>query len=210
MPQYYIRERKDLNHEGETLKTYEVRSRGNVNLRQLAQKVGRHYRAISEGELQGIAEQFIEEMLGELADGYSVTLGELGNFSIRIGLTEEAKAEEACEHRRNSRSLCVNGLRFSPGKTFIQELDRKCKLTSEGSGYQSLHRSPYSREERIQLAIDYLKAHPLMRLDDYAALTHLSRTTASTELRAFADDPSIPIRSDGVRSAKVYVLSRHT
>lgn len=206
MPQYYIRERKDLNHEGQTLKTYEVRSKGNSDLKRLAHRVGRHYRSISEGELQGIAEQFVEEMLAELADGYSVTFGELGNFSVRIGLTEEAKEDEEGGQRRNSRSLCVNGLKFSSNKDFIHELNRKCELTSEGRGYLPLHRSPYSREERIRLAVDYLHEHPFMRLDDYVALTRLSRTAASTELCAFADDPDVPILSDGMRSAKVYIL----
>lgn len=207
MPLYYIRERRDLNHEGQTLKTYEVRSEGNIDLRQLAHKVARRYRAISEAELQGIAEQFIEEMKESLAAGCSVTFGELGNFSLRIGLTEKAKEEEKAEpHHRNSRSLCVNGLKFTPNRDYIHQLDRKCKLTSESRGYLPLHDSPFSREERIRKAVDFLQRHPFMRLNDYASLTGISRTAASMELREFNEDPGIPIRSDGYRSSKVYVL----
>lgn len=233
MPNYYIRERRDLNHEGQTLQTYEVRSRGNVNLSELVHQVRRNYRTISEGELLDIAEKFIEEMQAALAEGYSVTFGQLGNFSLRIGLSEEARKLESHEEsiddelndtpqgqtetsiakafdkgkRHNSRSLCVKGLRYAPDKTFIHKLDSRCHLTSEGAGYQSLHYSPYLREERIARAIEFLHTHPFMRLSDYVNLTGLSRTAASTELRELSSDPDVPIRSDGKRAAKVYVLN---
>lgn len=206
MPNYYIRERHDLNREGETIQTYEVRSEGTVDLGNLAHQVHRKYRAISESELEGIAEDFLREMTNYLASGYSVSLGELGNFGIRIGLREDAPTEESS--RRNSRSLCVKGLTFKANKGFIRDVNSKCQLTREGGGVQRLHRSRFNREERIQRAVDFLEKHHVMYLKDYAYLSGLSRTAASQELREFDADPAVPICSKGRGVSKIFVLQQ--
>ena len=210
MLQYYIRERRDLNNEGETIETCEIRSVGCLGLKELSENVHRRFRSISEGELQGIFEEFIDEMVNELSQGYSVTLGDLGNFSLRIGMAESDKVSRNGKKRRpNSLNLCVKGLKYSPGKDLVKRLNEKCKFQSEGGGIQHLHQSPYSREERISRAVDYLQANHLMRLADYVKLTGLSRAVASKELRQFDGDPLVPIQSDGYGAAKVYVLKDH-
>ena len=215
MLEYYIRERRDLNHEGVTIKTPEVRSRGRVDLQTLAGIVHKQFHFIPKAELQGIAEEFIAEMGNLLAEGYSVSLGKLGCFSVRIGEKNdddckdnvvEGDSQEAKPRRRNSRSMKVTKLRFAPNKEFIKGLGAKCKLVSEGPGIRTLQQSPYSREERIQRAVAYLQEHYVMRLNDYVSLTQLSRTTASKELREFHYDRNVPIRSNGSGSGKVWVL----
>lgn len=204
MLEFYTRERNDLNHEGKTSLTYEVRSKGTCDLSRLAYYVHKRYRAISEGELEGIAEDFLTEMINMLADGYSVSLGRLGNFSVKIGLRPDATANESSRH--NSRSLCVKGLKFKTTKGFIRDLNQKCNIVSEGGGVQHLHRSPYTLEERIQRAVAFLEEKHIMRIYDYAYLNKLSRTAASKELRTLDRNPSVPIVSKGSGPSKCFVL----
>ena len=70
-----------------------------------------------------------------------------------------------------------------------------------------LCRSPYTKEERLQLALDFLNdpAHPFMRLDDYATLTGLSKTVASKELVEFRENAETGITTTGRGTSKVYV-----
>ena len=65
--------------------------------------------------------------------------------------------------------------------------------------------SPYSLEERIARALEYIDAHKFMRIEDYARLNNLSRTAASVELKAIIDDPESPCAPEGRGTHKVWV-----
>ena len=71
-----------------------------------------------------------------------------------------------------------------------------------------IRRPKTSLEERLAMALQYIREHGFMRLADYANLTGLSRTGASRELSAFCRDASCPIRSEGVRTHKVFVEAK--
>ena len=63
----------------------------------------------------------------------------------------------------------------------------------------------YTKEQRLQLALEYLDKNSAMRIGDYVQLTGLSRTTATMELKAFRQDPASGIAFVGRGSQKVYV-----
>ena len=62
-----------------------------------------------------------------------------------------------------------------------------------------------SKEQRLQLALEYLDKNGAMHIADYMELTGLSRTTATLELKAFRQDPTSGITFVGRGSNKVYV-----
>ena len=72
-------------------------------------------------------------------------------------------------------------------------------------GISRVHRSPYSKEERLQKALDYLEENKLLKVRQYMELTGLGHTTAAKELRTFSRDGSSGIVSVGRGSAVVYV-----
>ena len=72
-------------------------------------------------------------------------------------------------------------------------------------GIARIRRSPYSKEERLALALDYLDKHGAMRIADYMELTGLARTAATLELQEFRQDMTSGIDFIGRGSAKVYV-----
>ena len=97
----------------------------------------------------------------------------------------------------------LSGVNFKADKELVKQVDRRCTL--ERGGVRRLHRSPYSREERLALAQRYLDEHATMRIADYVALTGLSRTAATQELIAFRQDVSTGITISGRLSHSVYV-----
>ena len=215
MPYYYKREINDLNRTGKRVFRYEIRSEGNVTLRDLAHQIHRRYRALGEGEAEGIINSFLEAISESLADGRSVTLDDFGSFSLGIGLKDEdtmvtTRDDNDPGEEPNARSIGVKAVHFRASKRLISDIDHRCRhnLFREPGGTAHIHRTQLTREERIQLAVKFIEEHNFMRLGDYAALIHISRTMASRDLQDFVRDPAVPITTDGFRSHKIYILGR--
>ena len=100
----------------------------------------------------------------------------------------------------------VNGVSYRADKELIRNTDRKCMLVRGGES--RLKKSPFTQEERIQKAREFLENNLFMRVPDYVRLTGLSRPSATKELRQLALNPSSGIASRGSRSQKYYVLSK--
>ncbi|MBO7137960.1 MAG: DNA-binding protein [Bacteroidaceae bacterium] len=141
-----------------------------------------------------------------MAEGFSVKLDGIGTFNAKLGVRDDKlpDAFEEGETSRNAKSIMVNGVSYRADKELIRNTDRKCMLVRGGES--RLKKSPFTQEERIQKARDFLNAHHFMKVPDYVRLTGLSRTTAAEELRKLARDPSTGITSQGNRSQKVYIL----
>ena len=107
------------------------------------------------------------------------------------------------EAKRNAQSLCVDGVNFKADKELVKQVSIKCKL--ERSHVSRLRKSPYSREERVALAMKFIEENGFMRLTDYVQLTRLSRSTACRELMELCADKSSSINTSGRRTHKVYV-----
>ena len=87
----------------------------------------------------------------------------------------------------------------------VKDIARRCTLHK---GYDSPNnRSPYTREERLRMAHNYIAEHHFMRVRDYEAMTFLPHSTAANELRDFCIQPT-GITSEGRGNTKVYVKRR--
>ncbi|MDD4822843.1 MAG: DNA-binding protein, partial [Bacteroidales bacterium] len=101
--------------------------------------------------------------------------------------------------------LQVTGINYRADKHLISDTDSHCHLTR--GEVRKLCRSPYTKEERLQLALDFLNdpTHPFLRLDDYATLTGLSKPVASKELIEFRENTETGITTAGRGTSKVYL-----
>ena len=212
MPKYFKREIADLNGTGERQYRYEMRSEGAVGTKYLAEQMHHHFRMWGEGELVGLINGLVQTIAETLSDGYTVTLDGMGSFSLRLGLDEysESTPQAYRTGEPNARRIEVTDVKFKSQRRYIARVDRLCKgrLHRDIIGLSELRRPKNTREERVQLALQYIREHGFMRLIDYVNLTGVSRTTASRELQAICKDVAIPITSQGLRSHKVYVEKR--
>ena len=146
------------------------------------------------------------ETLAELMGmGYTVSIDGIGTFKATVGLKrfKEMDSIEGEAPKRNAQSLCVDGVNIKADKQLVKQVSMKCKL--ERSHVSRLRKSPYTREERLVLALKHIEENGLMRLADYAQLTGLSRTTACRELKELCSDKNNGIDTDGRGAHKVYV-----
>lgn len=207
MAKYIKQEMIDLNGSGEQKVFYRIKTRQNLNAKQFIDKLIHPGSGLSEGNVMHVLTAMAEELAYYMGQGYSVTIDGVGTFKPTIGVAKDKEMDDLDGNtpKRNARSLVVNGVNFRASKELIRETGRHCNL--EKGGTSRLRRSPYTKEERLALARTYLAEHHLMRVADYAELTGLSRTRATTELQEFRRDANSGITFTGGGSSKVYVLS---
>ena len=205
MAKYIKQEMTDLSGKGEEKVYYRLQTERNIDFKALAEYVGRHNGMMSKGLVINVMEHVVDAMAELLGEGHSVTIDGLGTFRASIGLEKDKEMDtfDGDETKRNARSLHLTGINYRADKVLIREANRHCKL--ERAGESRLHHSPYTKEERLKLALQYLEEHGAMRVAEYMELTGLSRTKATLELKEFRQDLSSGITFIGRGSSKVYV-----
>lgn len=205
MAKYIKQEMPDIRQTGEKKIYYRLKTERNIDSDEFIQSLSQTFNGMSEGDIMRVliaAADHLGELLGK---GYSVTLKDIGTFRATIGLEEDKEPDtlDGQESKRNAQSLRLKGVNYRADKKLIKTARANCKLKREGT--HRLHRSPYAKEERLALAVKYLKEHGAMKVADYIGITGLSRTAATMELKEFRQDPASGIDFIGRGSAKVYV-----
>lgn len=184
MAKYIKQELPDLQRTGEKKAYYRLKTTRKIGFQEFIDYVCNHDSGIGRGEVLRVLIRATDAMAELLAEGYSVSIDELGLFKATIGLEADKEMDDldGKAPKRNARSLCLNGVNFSPDKRLIIKASRRCQL--KRAGVNRVHRSPFSKEERLQMALDYLDKFGVIRVKDYMELVDLSHTTAAEELRA--------------------------
>ena len=205
MAKYIKQEVPDMKKTGEQKVFYRMKVERNIDFQEFIQKLCSRHTGISRGEALRVLVSASETLADLLGEGYSVTLDDWGTFKATIGLEEGKKMDtlDGNETKRNAQSLHLNGVKFQADKKLVRNARRRCKL--ERAGVVRVNRSPYTKEERLQKALDYLEENKVLKVSQYMELTGLAHTTAANELRAFSRDASSGIISVGSRPAVVYV-----
>ena len=205
MARYIKQEVPDMQKTGEQKVFYRLKTERNVDFQEFVERMCSHHSGISRGDALRVMVSASETLAELLAEGCSVSLVDWGTFKATIGLEEgkEMDTIDGEEPKRNARSLCLNGVSFQADKELVWNARRRCKL--ERAGIARVHRSPFTKEERLQRALDYLEKYKVMKVRHYMELTGQAHTTAACELRAFSRDASSGIVSVGRAPAVVYV-----
>lgn len=206
MARYIKQEMPDLQGTGEAKCYYRLEKRQNLSTKEFLKRAGAHG-ILDDGILKHALSKIAEQLVEELAEGNTVTLDGIGTFQATLGVKKNKEMDtiDGDETKRNAKSIEVKNVRYVSDKDLVSDVNRRCELSR--AGIRRVNNSPYTKEQRLKLAQDYLAdpSHPFMRVADYAELTDLPRSSATKELRTFAEDPSNGIDTSGRRTAKVYV-----
>lgn len=204
MAEYIKREMPDMDGSGERKCYYKVRTYSNLCSKDFVERLCYPGSGLNQGDVAKVLRRMVDEMKRWLADGYTVTIDELGTFSLSIGVMDDKEVEdfEGNGKKVTAKRIGVRGVNFRPDKQMVRDISLSCKLHK---GYVSPNnRSPYTREERLKMAQDYIAEHHFMRVRDYEVMTKLPHSTAANELRDFCIQPT-GITSEGRGNTKVYV-----
>lgn len=205
MAKYIKQELPDLRRTGEKKAYYRLKTEQKIDFHQFIDRISSHNSGISRGEAFRVLMHATDTLAELLAEGYSVTIDDMGTFKATVGLVEDKEMDsfEEGSPKLNARSLKIDGVSFQADKKLIVNVDKRCDLKRAGTS--RLCRSPFTREERLQKAQEYLKSHGAMKVKNYMELTGLSHTVAAKELRGFEHDAVSGITSIGRLAGKVYV-----
>lgn len=205
MAKYIKQEMPDLRQTGEKKVYYRLKTERNIDSKEFILSLHSTFSGMSEADITRVIIATAGHLGKLLGQGYSVTLDGIGTFKATIGLEEEKEPDtlDGTEPKRNAQSLQLKGVNFRADKQLIKTASSNCKLKREGTA--RIHRSPYSKEERLALALKYLEKHGAMKVSDYVNLTGLSQTAARMELKEFRQNPNSGIDFIGRGSVKVYV-----
>ena len=206
MAKYIKQEMPDLSGKGEEKVYYRMKTEGNISFKDFAKEVNRYHSIMNRALVENVMTNAMDVLARLLGKGYSVSLDGLGTFKATLGLKPDKEMDTFDEDdtKRNARSLQLTNVNFKADKVLIREANKHCKLEREGES--RLRRSPFSKEERLKMAQDYLEKHGAMKVIDYVKMTGLSHTKATLELKEFRQDASTGIDTIGRRSTLVYVL----
>ena len=206
MARYIKQEMPDLQGTGKTKCYYRLEKRRNLSTDEFLERAGAHG-ILDKGILEHALSKITEQLVEELADGYTVTLDGIGTFQATLGVKKDKEMDtiDGDEVKRNAKSIEVKNVRYVSDKEMVKGVNKRCELSR--AGVSRVNRSPYTKKQRLKLAQGYLSdtSHPFMRVADYVELTGLPRSTATKELRMFAEDHSTGIDTSGRGTAKVYV-----
>ena len=205
MARYIKKEIADLNGTGKTQAYYTIQTWRKMSHDEFIDKCAFAGSGVTRAMMDAVLATLADQLPRLLGMGYSVSLDGLGTFHAKLGLKKdkEQDAFEEGEQKRNAQSIAVSGIRFRASKELIRKTDRECDL--ERGEDCRLRTSQYSLEERMALAKEYVTQRPFMRVKDYAALTGLSQSKASIELRQLAQRPDAGFKAQGRGTHMVYV-----
>ena len=205
MAKYIKQELPDLQQTGEQKVYYRLKTSRNIDTHEFVRSLSCSFNGMKEGDIIRVLMATADHLGELLGEGYSVTLDGIGNFKVTIGLEENKELDtlDGNETKRNARSLQLKGVNYRADKELIKKASQHCKLEREGIA--RIHRSPYTKEERLKLALEHLEKYGAMKVANYMELTGLSRTAATLELQEFRRDTTSGIDFIGRGSAKVYV-----
>ncbi len=203
MAKYIVQEINDLNKTGKKQAYARVDLARNISFEELMEICSKANGAIPKSSVAAVMRMLTERMAMYMGLGYSVTLDGLGTFHAKLGAKKDVDSEELDKYNRKPSDLCVTGIHFRANKELISETNERCTL--ERSGTREIKRTPYSKEERLQLALGFIEKNRVLHVMDYVALTQLPKSTATKELNLFSEDPSSGIVSQGKHSHKIYV-----
>ena len=205
MARYIKQELPDLRKTGEKKAYYRLKTEQKIDFHQFIDRISSHNSGISRGEAFRVLMHATDTLAELLAEGYSVTIDDIGTFKATVGLVEDKEMDsfEEGTPKLNARSLKIDGVSFQADKKLIVNVDKRCDL--KRAGVSRLCRSPFNKEERLQKALEFLKSHGAMKVKHYMELTGLSHTVAAKELREFENDATSGITSIGRLAGKVYV-----
>lgn len=205
MAKYIKQEMPELNGKGEEKVYYRMKTERNIDFKSFAKEVNRYHSIMNRALVENVMTNAMDVLARLLGEGYSVSIDGLGTFKAAIGLKDDKEMDtfDGNESKRNARSLQLTNVNFKADKALIREANNHCKL--ERAGESRLCHSPFSKEERLKMAQEYLEKHGAMKVADYVEMTQLSRTKATLELKEFRHDASTGIDTIGRRSTLVYI-----
>ena len=208
MVKYKLQEMSDVHHTGKRKVYPKMVVNRTLSRKEFIERMHGYHRGISPSITEAVLMDVEEILVEMLSMGYNVNLEGLGTFSLSLGFEDDNPTEmQGDDDKMTYRKVGVRDVNFKASPDFIKsvKLETDRDLERDMGGVKLILKKKYTREERIARALDVIDENGFIGLTDYAYINNLSRTAASLELKEISYDETVPIRSVGRHSHKVWV-----
>ena len=166
--------------------------------------------AFSKATIRGVLDTLAVVMKSYLPMGHTMKIDNLGIFSLSLGFADDMAETDNQQDTQEAGSktkyhhVKAKGVNFKVDKKLVDEINRENTFERTSSSNPSSP-SPYSREERLQRALQHIDNYGFISLQEYANFNKLNYSTASRELAKLVADPSSGLKAKGSASHKVWV-----
>ena len=205
MAKYIKQEFTSIRGEGEASAFYRMETSRKVTMNEFVKEISIPGYGISEATAKQVLSQAATTLARLMAHGCAVTIDGIGTFKATVGVCEGKEQDAFVENepQRNAQSIEVKGVHYRADSKLIKHVRTQCTL--ERGEQNRIKRSPYTLEERLARAVQYIEEHGHMRTRDYAELNGLSLSAATVELRRVRKEETSGIKAIGRGSSLIYV-----
>ncbi|MDD6767489.1 MAG: hypothetical protein PUF30_11125 [bacterium] len=206
MPKYTLQEMSDMHKKGERrvypkLDVYRL-----LDTDDFVKRMVSYERAIPSSIIKAVLSGLSDTLKRVLSEGYTVKIDELGVFSLSLDFADDKpKVMQEENDKMAYRRVQVKNVNFKVDPQLLKQLQQDTDLERSMSGVKVIRKNLYTREERIQRALQFIETNGFIHLTEYASLNNLNRTAASLDLKQICSDPHSPITSSGRGTHKVWV-----
>ena len=167
--------------------------------------------AFSQATVRGVLDTLAVVMKSYLPLGHTMKIDNLGVFSLSLEFADNEQdstnlqATQEPSSKKKYHHVRVKGVNFKVDKKLVDDINKE--NTFERTTGNTTSPSPYTREERLQRALNHIDKHGFITLQEYANLNHINYSSASRELAKLVLDPNSGIKAKGAASHKVWVRS---
>ena len=155
-------------------------AKGTIEKEEFIEHVSR-FCHLNKSVLAGAMDAFQSELMDLLANGWNVSMGDIGYFSLSL---EGPKVMNKNEVR--AYSIDLKNVNFRVNKAFKKEIRSQMRLERKTSLTRP-EPSKYAVEECWEMVEEYLKRHPFITRESYCQLTEHKKSPALKELNGFID-----------------------
>lgn len=208
MINYFLKEMPDLRKTGQRSVFPKVKMHHTVYTEDFVKEMANRHHTNRPNELRAMIEAMKETIADLLADGHNVNIEGLGTFSLSLDFNDERPTEITKENDPMLyRKVKAKNVNFRASRQLVNAVDHRADyVRDEEERVVKIAATPYTKEQRIARAVEFIKENGSMRLTDYCTLNNLNRCTASKELKAIVDDSAQPIAEKGKATHKTWVL----
>ena len=169
----------DVKQTGEEQPLYpRVVAKGTIDKKEFLEHVSR-FCHLNKSVLAGAMDAFQSELEDLLSNGWNVSMGDIGYFSLSL---KGPKVNDKKEVR--GYSIDLKNVNFRVNKTFKKEIRTQIKFERKASLTRP-QPNKYTADECWTMITDYLKSRPFITSKVYRQLTEHKKRSALEELNGF-------------------------
>ena len=184
MAKFYLQEMPNIDKQGKRKVYPKMQTNRLISNDELIERIKIKSGVFREGVVKGVLMTLADSLADYLSLGYTVKIDGLGVLSLSLEFADDKPTElEEDESKMKYRHVRVKDVNLKTDKELINIIRKKTDLERTSSNVNTINTVQYTPEERLDRALVHIEKYGSINLHEYCQINHMSRTSASRELK---------------------------